>query len=182
MKRTLLLFVSLLFTSASYGLTYDLSSPDDLSNIEIGQTVHFDVFLPGISGTTWDDTAIFNARAVSSDKTLWDAPLNLNFNNELSVTTTALDGHAGWVHVDAPLTMLTDFVMSFDIVAAAAGTGTFSVAGADIFQVFGQDSVFTTGDALDFNIVAAAVPEPGALGLLGLSLLGLLASRRRLAL
>lgn len=181
MERILLFFASLVFASASHAvtLTYDISSPDDLSNIVVGDTVHFDVFLPGISAETWDTTAIFNARALSSDTTLWETPFNLNFNSALSVTSSVFEGHVGWVHVDTPLTMLSDFVMSFDIVAAAAGIGSFSVAGADVFEVFGEDSVFTGSGQVDFNIAAAAVPEPGALGLVGLGLLGLFALGRR---
>lgn len=191
MKRMILKLASLLTlgatlatASASHAvlLTYDISSPDDLTNIAVGQSVHFDVFLPGISTETWDDTAIFNARALASDTTLWDVPQNVVLNAALQASTTLDPGHVGFLHVDTPLTMPTDFVMSFDIVAVAAGTGAFTMAGADVFEVTGQDATFTASDSIDFNIIAAAVPEPGLLSLMGLGVLGLLATRRRLTL
>lgn len=183
MKRIFLALTLMAAAVSSHAgfFTYDISSPDDLTNIAVGQTVHFDVSLPGISTQTWDDTAIFNAFANSSDTTLWDAPINVNFNPALSVITeTSLPGRLSFVHVDTALTMVTDFVMSFDIAAVAAGAGTFSANGADVFEASGLDEAFFTfSDSVDFNIVAAAVPEPGAVGLIGLSLLLFAARRRR---
>ena len=183
MERVFLSFILLLLGPLGHAgiLPYDLSSPDDLTNIQVGQTVHFDVFLPGISAETWDDTAIFNARALSSDTTLWEAPINTVFNPALSVSEVSTEGSVSWVHVDTPLTMLTDFVMSFDIVAAAAGAGTFTVSGADVFVSGVDDAFFTSADSLDFTIVAARVPEPGLLALTGVGLLLLLVRRRRSA-
>ena len=179
------LVLALILTVASTGshaalISYDISSPDDLSNILVGQSVHFDVFLPGISAETWDDTAIFNASATSSDTTLWGAPVNVDFNSAMSITTEITSqGRVSWVHVDTPLSMISDFVMSFDIVATAVGSGVFSVSGADIFQSLNLDeSVFTLSDSVDFNIVAA-VPEPGIIGLVGIGLLALGFARRR---
>ncbi|MCH9665209.1 MAG: hypothetical protein K0U41_05100 [Gammaproteobacteria bacterium] len=146
--------------------------------------MHFDVFLPGIASQTWDDTAIFNAFATSSDDTLWGLPTNVIFNSELELSslffTSSSPGRVNWTYVDTPLTMLTDFVMSFDITAIAAGAGLFSANGADIFQASDQeDTFFTNSDSVDFNIVAE-VPISNSLALIGVGLLCSVVSRRHL--
>ena len=181
MRKALLAFLLTIASASLYAapLQYEISSPDDLSNITVGETVRIDVYLNGISANTWNDTAIFNAFVIASDEAHWSNPFNAVFNSALNlVFTPTSPGRQAWVHVDTPLTMLTDFVVSFDITAIAVGAGTFFANGADIFRAnVDSDAQFTNGARVEYNIVA--VPEPGVVALLGLGLLGMSVSRRR---
>jgi hypothetical protein len=73
--------------------------------------------------------------------------------------------------------MSSDFVLSFDIMALAAGSSEFLADGADIFQAGPtSEQFFTLGARAPFTI--NEVPIPATLGLLGLGLLGLRLRRK----
>lgn len=169
-------------------LPYQLTSPDDLGAITVGQTVHLEASIVGLSPNVWLETSLINNVIRASDATLWSTPFNLVYSSDLDpagALTFTSPGEGGLLYAPpfgTPLTSTTDFVLGFDITAIAAGSGSFSVLGADLFSVDGNDLYVTSSDFLGFAIADAShVAEPETLWLLATALLIAAVSRRHRA-
>lgn len=159
-------------------LPYDLTSADDLTELSIGQTIHLQASITGLSPNNWLDTFIINMNIRASDTGLWSTPFNLVYSIDLNpalVLATSSAGVGTLLYAQSsvsPITSTTDFVLGFDITALALGSGSFTASGADIFSVDGIDYFLTSNDSLGFDISnVTTVPEPDSLLLCGSALL-----------
>lgn len=159
-----------------------VTSATDLSTLMVGDTFTVDVAIDNLPAAT-DYDVILNM-AVGSIPSVFGTAFNLV--EHFPGTPTLFFASSGGVNMiltqdPAALSGLTP-VLSFDLMALSPGSGIFSAAGFNILEFNnGVDTVFTNADTLAFQVFRA-VPEPGALGIMGLGLagLGFLARRKRM--
>lgn len=195
MRRTTLLFAllmtcGLLASRASAYPILTLSSSTDLANLTVGQEFQVDVRLSGLEVGT-EFIFILNSK-VLFDGLLLDpiGALSATFGGDsvfqvvasvpqvdrFNAMSSLTDGVATGNFQDFPDSAAINsngVYYSFTLKAAGVGSGTigFDAAGTTYFSLLTNQTnpnslvAMATGDPLQYNILAAAVPEPSALAM-----------------
>ena len=198
MKKTLILaaacILSLLAPQAGRAdlvLTLSSTTPD-LTDLIVGQTVHFDVTLSGLDPQGIPSDLAFATADAGFDDTLLGSPTSVTpgaiIPDTASFIPVSNTGVAGMLYIGVDPIITNGILFSFDVVAGAAGSGTVTILDADFFDSAGNEfsgnGTFPGGidisSSLRYAIHSEAVPEPSTLVLLSLGgVVGLSARRFR---
>lgn len=191
-----LLSLTLLAGPVAAGFALTLSSPDNLSNLTVGQQVTFQVTLSGADASNTldelqtDITWLSNVFSVSPSNIIPGSivPDLTGFSGTSVANTISASGlydNFATTVIPGPSISSSGLFFSVIVKAATAGAGSVTLANQTGFQGFNQITIAdnTPGGGLDFTISpAAAVPAPPGMILAGsgafLLLLGRLRAQR----